>query len=432
MLKKGLTEIEPDKRDYSLVHTFGLTSTEGLPENFSIYDGRPIPNQNDVDMRFNPALPPLPFGCTGETGAFESGLQDGTLYDPQALYLATPPGGQGGRDIRAMLQRLIDRGPQLADGSPGPRRKAYFNCYGSGAIDDFDAARFGLWINQQEKRGVYIGSYFYAEFVENVPTSGVVPVPSFNTREATLHCYLATGWRTVNGILELECITWQGEEVGFKGVEYFSREIYNALMAQPNTGAFTITKIAGQQPVPVGIQAIVDHLVYYVLSLFKISPIKPPQQQTTMTPTQPSTFPPIPEKPAETLAEAAIGMLGRDASPKNLAPNEFGCAESVSNIIHACWPDFPAELVSTDDLYTALKNSTRFKQVSDPVRGCVVVSPRTPEVSGHTGIYIEDDSIASNDSSTGLFKENYTRQSWRDVFITGRGLKGYLFEPVEK
>ena len=265
-LMSGACKVSPDKRDYSLLHTYGAMTPDpsSLPDDFSIYDGRPIPNQQESDSRFNPPLPALPFGCTGESGAFDSGLQDNELYDPSDLYLNTPPGGDGGRDIRAMLKTLMERGPRRPDGSFGPKRLAYFNCYGAGKIDDFDAARIALWINQYERRGVYIGSYWYWQAAEN----GILQLPSFVTAEASLHCYLATGWAKKNGRLYIEAIPWVGESFGEKGKIYISREIYNALMQQPWTGAFTITKQPSKTPVPIGYTAVIDHLVYFIRNLF--------------------------------------------------------------------------------------------------------------------------------------------------------------------
>lgn len=263
-MKDGLLKIKADTRDYSLLHTFGAITPDpaGLPSSFSIYDGRQIPNQMEADPRFTPWLPPMPFSCTGQTGAFESGLQDKLLYNPQELYENTPPGGPGGRDIRVMLRRLIDVGPVASDGICGPRRKAYFNVYGAGKIDDFDAARIALWINQYERRGVYVGTYWY--WGDRPET--YLSLPSFKLSEATLHCYLITGWSDNY----LEVIPWLGKEVGSGGKFYLSREIYNALMGQPWTGAFTITKIASSSPIPIGYQAIVDHLVYFVRNLFRL------------------------------------------------------------------------------------------------------------------------------------------------------------------
>lgn len=268
MIQNGLSKIRPDHRDFSLLHTFGYTTTDprGLPDSFSIYDGRVIPNQNEEDGRFNPALPPLLMGCTGETGAFECGIEDGKLYNPKELYDNTPPGGVGGREVRAMLERLRTVGPQTADGTRGPRRTAYFNCYGAGPIDDFDAARIGLYINQQEKRGVYIGSWWYWG---SRPDTTLV-LPSFDIKEASLHEYLATGWKSLGNMDYLEIIPWLGQEVGENGRFYLSRVLYNALMLQPYTAAYTITKLSGQTPIPIGFQAYIDHLIYFIRSLFKI------------------------------------------------------------------------------------------------------------------------------------------------------------------
>lgn len=261
-MKSGLSELKPDRRDYSLLHTFGALATdpEGLPQNFTVYAGQEIPDQELLDTRFNPPLPQLFFGCTGEAGAFESGLQDDALYNPKDLYDSTPPYAETtGRDMRDMFNVLRTRGPRAVDGSFGPARTAYFNCYGAGKIDDFDAARIALWINQYEKRAVYIGSYWY--WGDN--PSVTLPVPSFKPSEATLHCYIAVGWQTgPDGAEYLLVIPWIGQLVGNNGVFRMSRVIYNALMAQPNTGAFTITKTSSLTPVPIGIQANIDHIVY--------------------------------------------------------------------------------------------------------------------------------------------------------------------------
>lgn len=264
-MKSGLTHIRPDTRDYSLLPTYGAlgTGAEGLPESFSIYDGRTIPNQDQADTRFPFTIPPLPVGCTGESGAFESGIQDGALYNPQDLFLATPPGdAYAGRDIRQMLQTLISRGVKDANGNLSPKRLAYLNCYGSGKIDDFDAARIGIWINQAEKRGIYIGSRWAWG---DTPPAAQLYVPQYSSSDP-LHCYIATGW-TPDG---LEVIPWIGESVGNKGVFYLSRQIYNSLMAMPYTGAFTITKLPSSTPIPVGYQAVIDHLIYYIKERFSV------------------------------------------------------------------------------------------------------------------------------------------------------------------
>ncbi len=252
MLQNGLQKIRPDSKDYSLLHTFGGT-TEGLPDNFSIYDGRIISNQNADGF---------PFACTAYSTTFIAGLEDGAFYPVPDFYYAVPPGDNGGRDIRAALSAAKNRGFRLPDGTLGAKKGDYYNCYGAGKIDDFDAARIGLWINQNEKRGVTIGSWFYAAFENG---AGVVGTPTFNTSQGSLHNWTITGWKTIDGVLYLEAETWQGNFI-----QYFSREIYNALLAQIYSGAFTLAKTPPSGSVPIGYTAIIDHLVAFVRQLFHV------------------------------------------------------------------------------------------------------------------------------------------------------------------
>lgn len=290
MIRQGVDKVLPDRHDYSILHTLGMVKpwykrifekpqpgavNAGLPDNFSIYDGRIIPDQSQFDERFVPNLPPLWFACTGETGTFDCGLQDNDLYNPKDAYDNTEPfRADTGRDMRKALKNFIDRGPRKADGTFGPKRKAYFNCYGAGDISDFEAARTALWLNQAERRGVWVATWWYRDF-DDPYENGSLPMPSFDIKDASLHCYLVTGWRTTYGfngkhIVELEAIPWCGMRYGLKGLVYLDEVKYNALMVQPYTGAFTQTKLDGLTPVPVGFQAVIDHWVYYVRNLLRV------------------------------------------------------------------------------------------------------------------------------------------------------------------
>lgn len=268
--RTGLKLIYPDRKDFSLIHTFGSTVPDdaGLPTTFSIYDGRPIPNQMLPDLRFTPPARALPFGCVAETLTFDEGLKTKSTLNPDDFYVSVPPYTYDeGRDIRLALKTAIDRGFKKEDGT-FEKELAYFNCYGSGMIDDFDAARFGLWINQNEPRGIIIGSWWYQAFMDS--PLGYFPLPSFNTKEASLHCYLGTGFESTYKDDYLEVIPWIGQNWGAKGVGYVSREIFNALMSQPYTGAFTITNKPSNSPVPVGVQAEIDHFIYYFRNKFNL------------------------------------------------------------------------------------------------------------------------------------------------------------------
>lgn len=155
------------------------------------------------------------------------------------------------------------------------------------------------------------------------------------------------------------------------------------------------------------------------------------QQQVTMVDKKAPEAPNVEKSKSELLAEEARTWLEHDASPLNRAPKEVSCAEGVVNIVNNIFPNtFSNTIVSTDVLYHSLKGSPKFRGSLDPVIGCIIISPRTDTVFGHVGIYTGADTVASNDSRDGIFKENYTRESWRNTFIKGRGLKGFFFIPV--
>ena len=135
----------------------------------------------------------------------------------------------------------------------------------------------------------------------------------------------------------------------------------------------------------------------------------------------------------EKLCRVAISYLGKDASPKDLASDELGCAESISNIIHEVFPDFPAglQMLGTDNLKHALTKSPHFKQILSPTKGCIVISPRTAIEYGHVGIMLDGGGIASNNSKTGTFDVNYNWDLWIETFgAKGRGLRIFIYEVI--
>ena len=101
------------------------------------------------------------------------------------------------------------------------------------------------------------------------------------------------------------------------------------------------------------------------------------------TEVEPNT-PPVPESsPTEPLLplnlqiyQEARKWLGKEASPKDLAPDEVGCAESVSNIVNYVIPDFPAGVVSTINLKEILSKDPRFHTELNIQAGDIIVSPR--------------------------------------------------------
>lgn len=125
--------------------------------------------------------------------------------------------------------------------------------------------------------------------------------------------------------------------------------------------------------------------------------------------------------------DAAVKNLGIDASPNDLAPDELGCAETVTTIVHPLFQDVPI-ILGTPGLHDCLEASLDFVRVNSPLGGDIIVNPTAGKEIGHTGIFLTANLIASNSSATGKFTQNYTLDSWRQKFA-GK-LPEYIYRRV--
>jgi hypothetical protein len=116
----------------------------------------------------------------------------------------------------------------------------------------------------------------------------------------------------------------------------------------------------------------------------------------------------------EKLYAVAYSFLGKDASPKDHAPDDLACAESVNAVVKAAFGFEVGGDLSTTKMYSALTNSKEFQETDTPLFGDIIISPtgstRTPV--GHVGI-VGKWQIMSNNSYTGLWDAHYTLESWR-------------------
>lgn len=116
----------------------------------------------------------------------------------------------------------------------------------------------------------------------------------------------------------------------------------------------------------------------------------------------------------EKLYDTAYSFLGRDASPKDLAPDDLGCAESVNAVYKAAFGREIGGDLSTLRMYSALLNSLDFIKVDAPLYGDMIISPTTyaKVPVGHVGI-VGKWQIMSNNSNNGKWEAHYTLDSWK-------------------
>ena len=133
----------------------------------------------------------------------------------------------------------------------------------------------------------------------------------------------------------------------------------------------------------------------------------------------------------KTLLQVCKENLGRDASPADLAPDEVGCAETVTTILKQVYPETPI-LTGTYSLLDYLRNPKNgWKQIDHPEPEAIILCATgtgNGSIPGHTGFCDENLNIMSNDSKTGKFLTNYTLKTWRDRYVLKGDYKIYYFK----
>ncbi len=133
----------------------------------------------------------------------------------------------------------------------------------------------------------------------------------------------------------------------------------------------------------------------------------------------------------EQILKTAVDCLGMDASPDDIAPDEYGCAETVTTILRKAGVDIPI-MVSTYELYKYLLNSNDFSIIAQPDGGDIIVSPtgrgNGNMKNGHTGIMYDTFYIMSSNSlKKGIFEKNYSIPTWVSKYKESGGFPVLFF-----
>lgn len=134
------------------------------------------------------------------------------------------------------------------------------------------------------------------------------------------------------------------------------------------------------------------------------------------------------------LFKVAQASLGVDISPLDAVSDDLGCAESVSWIIRKVISDFPI-ITGTWTLNKKLSEDLRFERVYYYHPGTIIISPTgsgNGKIPGHVGICGEGQDIMSADSFDGVFKLNFTQNTWRSRYGQLGGMPIYYYRLIIK
>jgi len=140
------------------------------------------------------------------------------------------------------------------------------------------------------------------------------------------------------------------------------------------------------------------------------------------------------------LYNSAVALLNTDASPKDYAPDEYGCVESFCEVYKHAFGTYPDGTTAMPDLSTIVINKVfrahkeRFKPTLDFKAGNIIISVTgtgSGAISnGHIGICGENEQIISNNSNTGKWSLGFTFKTWVGRYRTKGGMQVFLFEVI--
>lgn len=114
--------------------------------------------------------------------------------------------------------------------------------------------------------------------------------------------------------------------------------------------------------------------------------------------------------------QTTVACLGTDVTPHDEVPDEVACAITINRIHRKAFGFEIGGGASTYLLYRTLLNSKFFTKIDGPEWGAIIISPsgygNGRLAHGHAGIVGEMDDIMSNDSDDGIFKKNYSIDTW--------------------
>ena len=150
--------------------------------------------------------------------------------------------------------------------------------------------------------------------------------------------------------------------------------------------------------------------------------------------------------PSQIIYEKALSLAdkGIDASPKDKAPDDLACAESVTTVINSIYPAMPI-ILGTGSLYEKLLGycnggnwiQVKLKRGEIPEEGLVIISPtgynsnKAGMPHGHTGITGKNGVIYSNRSSSGTWDSYWSIAQWWAYYGDKGGYPVCFFKKVK-
>lgn len=121
--------------------------------------------------------------------------------------------------------------------------------------------------------------------------------------------------------------------------------------------------------------------------------------------------------------------LGKDVTPDDLVPDSVACAITATTILRKLDSTIPL-MAGTWSMWDFLEHRKDYARVNVPTPETIIICPTTPghPFPGHVGFFMDDMTIASNDSATGKFVKNYSLETWRNRWEKVGGYEVFMYK----
>lgn len=306
-----------------------------------------------------------------------------------------------------------------------------------GSYDTFDNIRSALW--QAKKDGEDRVALAFTQWFQNWGGDSVI---RRGKGSFSWHCHLFIDWTIKNGEIVLIEQNSYGKQWGSDGLSYWSREAVNQLA---ENGSNEIVMFRDISSVTVKenqwslLAVIYDLMVKSAgagaasawLNKFIMTFLDPKPVAPAPTPVPAPTPLPTQESLREKIYQEALLWIGKDASPQDVVNDEVGCVESVANIVRRVMP-LP-QMYGTAALLAYLNKSKQWQATLDPKPGNLIVAATgtgNGSIPGHCGIHAGNNLIMSNTSADGIWRQNYTIETWVRRYRQNGGMRVHYFEAI--
>jgi len=329
-------------------------------------------------------------------------------YDHVELFNRIPSTKEGAEPKHA-IKAGIEYLKLLAGGVEKP-----FNSYWqahTGRYDAFDNCRSAIELAQNS-------IMFWCPWYSNWAGKSILPKGEAITNYHLMH---SEGWRKVDGVPMMQVEA----NVGYK--VYMTREVFNHALSvwASGTAVMSTSEIDARREKTI-LEAIIDAYKNIIIILQLLI-----NQQKVMPIPDPTPIAVPVETDRERLYNLAWSLKGKYLTLNPTVSKNLNCAQCVSFILNKAGYKIPKGGISgTYSMYDWMNAHFTLIAKEDFSKGDIILSVTGMGIKGsrgHVGIYDGVSRILSNDSNTGLLKDNWTLTGWIGKYQTTQKMPTFYF-----